>query len=62
MSKRHAQKRKERLVAGWAEVGESRSSYAQRHGVLIRILGRHSKLAIVVADLRDLAAIALDPE
>lgn len=33
MSKRYNEKQKLRLVSGWAESGDSRVSYAMRHGI-----------------------------
>lgn len=40
MSKRYSEKDKLRLVLGWAESGESRASYARRHGVSVGSLMR----------------------
>ncbi|MFN0130181.1 MAG: transposase [Verrucomicrobiales bacterium] len=40
MSKRYNEKDKLRLVSGWAESGQSRSSYAKRHGVSVGSLAR----------------------
>lgn len=35
MSKRYSEKDKLRLVSGWAQSGESRVSYAKRHGISV---------------------------
>lgn len=40
MSKRYREMDKRRLVLGWAESGESRVSYARRHGVSVGSLAR----------------------
>ena len=40
MSKRYSERDKLRLVSGWAESGESRASYARRHGVSVGSLMR----------------------
>jgi transposase-like protein len=40
MSKRYSEKEKMRLVAGCAESGESRASYAKRHRVSVGSLAR----------------------
>ena len=40
MSKRYSERDKLRLVLGWAESGESRASYARRHGVSVGSLMR----------------------
>ena len=40
MSKRYSENEKLRLVSGWAGSGESRASYARRHGVSVGSLVR----------------------
>jgi transposase-like protein len=40
MSKRYSEKDKLRLLSGMAESGESRASYAKRHGVSVGSLAR----------------------
>ncbi|MFN0127299.1 MAG: IS66 family insertion sequence element accessory protein TnpA [Verrucomicrobiales bacterium] len=40
MSNRYSEKEKLRLVSGWVESGESRASYAKRHGISAGSLAR----------------------